>query len=130
MLNKSKKLNKAFDTKILADAQKIAEKYEIIMSSENGEWYGRGLEMPNVFGDGKTSDECIQNTREGLTSAVAYLLEQGEVVPSPASEGTRTEQVNVRLTKEERTILNASARSQGFHGLADFLRAKAFAVPA
>lgn len=129
MSNKSKKLSKEFDTKVLADAKKIAEKYEIIMASENGEWFGRGLEMPNVFGDGKTPDECIQNTKEGLISAVAYLLEQGEVVPSPASEGKRTEQVNVRLTKEERIILNASAKSQGFHGLADFLRAKAFTVP-
>jgi len=129
MSNKSKKLNRAFDAKILADAEKIAEKYEIIMAFENGEWYGRGLEMPNVFGDGKTPDKCVQNTRKGLISAIAYLLEQGEIVPSPASEGKRTEQVNVRLTKEERIILNASARSQGFHGLADFLRAKAFAVP-
>jgi predicted RNase H-like HicB family nuclease len=129
MSNKSKKLSRAFDAKILVDAKKITEKYEIIMAFESGEWYGRGLEIPNVFGDGKTPDECIQNTREGLISVVAHLLEQGVVVPSPASEGKRTEQVNVRLTKEERIILNASARSQGFHGLADFLRAKAFAVP-
>ncbi|MDD5327277.1 MAG: type II toxin-antitoxin system HicB family antitoxin [Phycisphaerae bacterium] len=129
MSNKSKKLNRAFDEKILAKAQKVTEKYEIIMSFEDGEWYGRGLEMPNVFGDGKTPDECIQNTKEGLISVVAHLLEQGEVVPSPACEGNRTEQVNVRLTKEEKIILNASAKSQGFHGLADFLRAKAFAVP-
>lgn len=129
MSNKSKKLSRAFDAKVLADAKKIAEKYEIIVAFEDGEWYGRGLELSNVFGDGKTPDECIQNTRKGLISVVAYLLEQGEVVPSPASEGKRTEQVNVRLTKEERTILSASAKSQGFHGLADFLRAKAFAVP-
>lgn len=127
MSNKSKKLNKAFDTKVLAKAKTIAEKYEVIVALEDGEWYGRGLEMPNVFGDGKTPDECLKNTREGLISAVAHLLERGDVIPAPASEGKRTEQVNIRLTAEEKTILGASAKSQGFHGLADFIRAKALA---
>ncbi|MBN1391269.1 MAG: type II toxin-antitoxin system HicB family antitoxin [Sedimentisphaerales bacterium] len=122
-------MNKPFDAKILAKARKVAERYEIIMSYENGEWYGKGLEIPTVFGDGKTAEECIENTREALAAVVAHLLEQGEVFPSPASENKRTEQVNVRLTKEEKIILNTSARAQGFHGLADFLRAKAFAAP-
>ncbi len=125
MSNKSKKLNKVFDAKILANAKKIAGKYEIIIASENNEYYGRGLEMPYVFGGGKTSDECIQNTREALISAVAHLLEQGEVVPAPASEGKRTEQVNIRLTVEEKTILGATAKSRGFQGLADYIRARA-----
>ena len=125
MSNKSKKLKKAFDNKILVKAKKIAEKYEVIMSFEDNEWYGKGLEMPLVFGDGKTPDECMKNTKEALTSAVAHLLEIGEVVPAPASNGKRTEQVNVRLTAEEKAILGASARSQGFKGLGDFLRAKA-----
>ena len=111
MLSKLKKLNKAFDPKILGTARKIAEKYEVILSFENNEWYGRGLEMPNVFGDGKTPNECIENTKEGLVSAIAHLLELGETVPSPANEGKRTEQVNIRLTVEERTILCASAKS-------------------
>ena len=127
MLNKLKKLNKAFDPHILGTAKKIAEKYEVILSFENNEWYGRGLEMPNVFGDGKTPNECIENTKEGLVSAIAHLLELGETVPAPANEGKRTEQVNIRLTVEERTILCASAKSKGFQGLADFIRAKALA---
>jgi predicted RNase H-like HicB family nuclease len=127
MSNKSKKLNKPFEPKILKAAKKIVEKYEVILSLENNEWYGRGLEMPNVFGDGKTPNECIQNTKEGLVSAVAHLLERGETVPAPASEEKRTEQVNIRLTVEERTILWASAKAKGFQGLADFIRAKALA---
>ena len=125
MSNKSKKLNKAFDAKVLATARKIAQKYEVIIAFEDNEWYGRGLELPNVFGDGKTPNECIQKTREGLIAAVAHLLERGEVVPAPAIEGKRSEQVNIRLTVEEKAILGASARSQGFRGLADFIRAKA-----
>jgi predicted RNase H-like HicB family nuclease len=125
MSNKSKKLKKPFNKDILATAKKIARKYEVIMSFENGEWYGRGLEMPNVFGDGKTPDECVRNTQDGLISAVAHLLERGDVVPAPASEHRRTEQVNIRLTVEEKAILGASAKSKGFQGLADFIRTKA-----
>jgi predicted RNase H-like HicB family nuclease len=125
MSNKSKKMNKPFNKDILATAKKIARKYEVIMSFENGEWYGRGLEMPNVFGDGKTPDECVRNTQDGLISAVAHLLERGDVVPAPASEHRRTEQVNIRLTVEEKVILGASAKSKGFQGLADFIRTKA-----
>lgn len=125
MSNKSKKLTKAFDNKVLATAKKVAEKYEVIVVLKGGEWYGRGLEMPNVFGDGKTPNECLKNTREGLIATVAHLLERGEVIPAPASEGKRSEQVNVRLTSEEKVILTASAKARGFQGLADFIRAKA-----
>jgi predicted RNase H-like HicB family nuclease len=124
MSNKSKKLNKPFDSKILAHANKIAEKYEIILAFEGGEYFGRGLEMPNVFGDGKTPDECMQNTKEAIASTIAHLLEKGESIPAPASEGKRTEQVNIRLTVEEKVILGATAKSKGFQGLADFIRAK------
>lgn len=125
MLKKLKKLNKPFAENVLVTANKIAEKYGVILSFENGEYYGRGLEMPNVFGDGKTPNECVKNTRNGLISAVAHLLEQGEVIPAPASDGKRTEQVNIRLTTEEKAILSASAKSKGFQGLADFIRTKA-----
>ena len=125
MSGKSKKLNKKFDKKLLDEANKIAEKYEIIMSFVDGEYYGKGLEIPTVFGDGKTADECMKNTKEALASVVAFLLEKGEVVPVPASKGKRTEQVNVRLSVEEKAILGASSQAQGFKGLGDFLRAKA-----
>lgn len=125
MSNKSKKLNKAFPEALLSTARKIADKYEIIVSSEDGEWFGKGLEMPAVFGDGKTPDECIKNTREALIAAVAHLLEQNEKIPAPASQGTRDAQVNVRLNAEEKAILTAYAHAHGFSGLADFIRATA-----
>jgi len=50
---------------------------------------------------------------------------RGEVVAASASEGKRSEQVNVRLTVEEKAILGASAKAKGFRSLADFFRAKA-----
>jgi predicted RNase H-like HicB family nuclease len=128
MSDKSKKLNKPFDRKILAGARKIAEKYEVIMTFEDGQWFGRGLEMATVFGGGKTPNQCVENTRQALVAAVAHLLERGESAPPPACEGRRTEQVNVRLTAEEKVILTAAAKSKGYRGLGDYLRANALTI--
>lgn len=56
---------------------------------------------------------------------VACLLEEGQRPPTPAGEGTRTAQVNVRLTSEEKVLLETAAKRKGFSGLSDFVRAAA-----
>ena len=127
MSKKSQKLDRPFDKKLLSIAKKFVDKYKIILVEQNGEWYGRGLEMPNVFADGKTPDECIENTKEALMATATHLLERGEVVPAPVTAGKRTEQVNIRLSAEERAILTATARSRGFRGVGDFIRSRALA---
>ena len=127
MSKKSEKLDRPFAKKFLDVAKKLVDKYEILLAEHDGEWYGRGLEMPGVFADGKTPDECIKNTREALLAAATHLLERGEPVPTPATTGKRTEQVNVRLTAEEKAILGATARSHGFRGTGDFIRSRALA---
>ena len=53
------------------------------------------------------------------------MLEEGQKPPRPAREGKRTQQVNVRLTAEEKAMLEGTAKRNGFHGLSDFLRAAA-----
>ena len=128
MSKQSEKLNRPFDKKLLDVAKKFVDKYEIVLVEQDGEWYGKGLEMPHVHADGKTPDECTKNTREALLAAATHLLERGETVPVPATVGRRTEQVNVRLSVEEKAILSATARSQGFRGTGDFIRARAFAA--
>ena len=118
-------VDRPFDATVLKRARTIAEQYQIILQFEDGEYYGRGLEMPYVMNDGKTPDACVRATRESLAVAVATLLEAGDVPPAPASEGKRTEQVNVRLTPEEKLLLEEAARSRGFRGLGDFVRSTA-----
>jgi predicted RNase H-like HicB family nuclease len=129
MSGKSKKSAKAIDrpfsVQVLKEARQIAAEYQVLMHCEEGHWYGRSLEMPHVFGDGKTADVCIQDTQEALCGAVACLLEEGKKPPFPAREGTRTQQVNVRLTAEEKAVLESTAKRKGFKGLSDFLRAAA-----
>lgn len=112
---------------MLKRARAIAERYRIILHFEDGEYYGRGLEMPYVMSDGKTPDQCVRSTRESLAVMVATMLERDEVPPAPASEGKRTEQINVRLTPEEKLLLEEAARSGGFRGLGDFVRSSALA---
>jgi hypothetical protein len=81
--------------------------------------------LPGIHADGKTVDQCVKNTREAFAGWVAYLLEEGQRPPMPAREGTRTTQVNVRLTAEEKVLLEATAKRKGFTGLSDFVRAAA-----
>ena len=109
----------------MAAARQVAEQYQVILTQEEGEWYGRGLELPHVFADGQTPAECLANTRQALESAVAYMLEQEQRPPAPAREGVRTEQVNVRLTAEEKILLETAGRRKGFTGLSDFVRSAA-----
>ena len=44
------------------------------------------------------------------------MLEQGQRPPSPARQGARTQQVNVRLTADEKAVLESTAKSRGFKG--------------
>ena len=121
----AKAIDRPFSPDVLKQAKQIANRYQVILSCEEGHWYGRGLELPNVFGDGKTASRCVEDTREALCGAVATMLEQGPKPPAPAREGTRTQQVNVRLTAEEKAMLETTAKRKGFKGLSDFLRAAA-----
>jgi len=118
----SKAIDRPFAPELLRRAREIADAYQIILHQEGGEYFGRALELPNVMNDGATPDACVKATRDILATAIAYLLETGQVPPAPAAEKKRTEQINVRLTAEEKLMLEEAARSRGFRGLSDFVR--------
>ncbi len=120
--SRDKALDRPFDKAILARARAIAEQYKIIVEFEDGDWYGHGLEMPMAFGDGRTVQAAVADARESLVTAVAYMLEKGQTPPAPAREGNRSMQVNVRLTPEEKAMLESKAKAKGFRGLSDFIR--------
>jgi len=108
---------------LLKRARQIAEQYRIIIRHEDGEYYGQALELPGAMNDGKTPAECLENTIEIVTTTIATMLERGEIPPLPASDERRDEQVNVRLSKLEKLTFEEAARSRGFRGLSDFMRA-------
>jgi predicted RNase H-like HicB family nuclease len=123
--NCPKPIDRPFDDAILAKARTIAGQYKIIVEAEGEDWFGHGLEMPTVFGDGRTVQAAVADTREALVTAVAYLLEKGQTPPAPSRWGHRSVQVNVRLTPEEKAVLESKAKAKGFRGLSDFMRASA-----
>ena len=120
----AKDVRRPFDSKLLARARRIAATYQVVMWTEDDEYFGRGVELPMTFGDGPTADECMRKTREALTVTVAYMLEQGETPPPPATEARRTEAINLRVTAEEKLRLETLAAQRGFKGVADYLRAR------
>jgi predicted RNase H-like HicB family nuclease len=118
----SKKIDRPFSPAVLRRAREIANAYQIVLHREGNLYYGRGLELPTAVNHGKTPGECVEATRDILTTAVAYLIEQGQSPPAPATENKRTEQVNIRLTPEEKLLLEGAARSKGYRGISDYVR--------
>lgn len=120
---KSKALNKPFKESIVRKAKKIVADYRIILErNERLGFIGSSVELPTVFADAKTPEKCYRTVEDALMAAVATMIECGQRPPQPASAGRRTEQVNVRLTAEEKLLFTNAAMNLGFKGISDFIR--------
>lgn len=127
--HRRKAIDRPFDPQILDDARQIAARYRIVLQpQDDGGYLGYCLEMPLVMGDGVDADECVATTRDAIVGVVAYMLEQGEIPPAAADDERRDQQVNVRLTIQEKVILEEAARQEGYRGVSDFVRSKTFAA--
>ncbi|MBI4579842.1 MAG: DUF1778 domain-containing protein [Planctomycetes bacterium] len=84
--------------------------------------------MPGVLADGATSEECLKATYRALELSVATLLELGQRPPTPHWKRERTAQINIRLTPEEKLVLEEAGRQRGFKGVSDFVRSSALQV--
>jgi len=120
---KSKGLERPFKESVVRKARKIVADYRIILErNERLGFIGSSVELPTVFADAKTPEKCYRATQEALMIAVATMIECGQRPPQPASAGRRTEQVNVRLTAEEKLLFANAAMNLGFKGISDFIR--------
>ena len=126
-MSKKSKNSKSLRLKpeFVARARPIAEKYQMIIWFEDGEYYGRGVELPFTFGDGKTIEKCAKNTREGFIATVASILQDGQVPPAPVVDGYRDQQINIRLDSQEKLLLETKARQAGAAGISEYIRALA-----
>ena len=116
-------LKQSLKATVLRKAKKIAGQYRItIERNERLGFIGSSVELPTVFADAKTPEQCYKATQEALMVAVAAMMECGQRPPQPASAKKRYEQVNVRLTSEEKILLSNVASSLGFKGISDFIR--------
>ena len=112
-----------FDKDVWRRATALAADYWLIIRrKEGGGYLCKAMELPGVFAEGKTEAACAKAAREGLAVTVAAMLEQGLKPPAPAGEKKRQEQINIRLTVEEKYLLEEAARRNGFKGISDFVR--------
>lgn len=109
----------------LSVAKRQASHFSIVIEQEDGWWYGRSVELPGVMGDGRTPQAAMAATRDGVVTAIATMLERNDVPPTPSRLGARTEQVNVRISAEERLRIESLARQGGFKGMGDYMRSMA-----
>ena len=120
---KSKALERPFKESVVRKAKKIAADYRIILErNDRLGFIGTAVELPTVFADAKTPEKCYQATEDALMVAVATMIECGQRPPQPASAKMRTEQINVRLTAEEKLLFSNAAANLGFKGISDFIR--------
>src|SRR5688572_26351650 len=99
-------IDRPFDKDIMKRTREISSQYGFILRPEPSVGYiARGLELPNVFADGRTVERCAAAIREALLTVTAYMLESGQVPPPPAEENRRHEQINIRVTAEEKVLL-------------------------
>lgn len=121
---KRKVVDRPFDPAVLSHARSIVSDYRLVLEpDEELGFIGSAIEMPTVFADANTPDACVKATRQALTVAVATLLELGKRPPSGRHQ--RSQQVNIRLTPDERLALEEAATQLGFKGISDFVRAAA-----
>ena len=80
----SKPIDRPFTDEIMSHAGEIARTYRYDVRREDGEWIGSTRELPLVFGDGETADDCSRSAIEATTIVIATLLEQGETPPEPS----------------------------------------------
>jgi predicted RNase H-like HicB family nuclease len=112
-----------FEKDILGKAMKLAKGYHIVLEkSERLGFMGSSVELPNVYADGKTADDCYAAMEAALGVAVATMLECGQRPPVPMDARKRTLQVNIRLTPEEKSLLSHASAILGFSGVSDFIR--------
>jgi hypothetical protein len=116
---------KVIDTLLRSDfyehAQKVASQYQLkLIPTENGRFVGSSVELPFVLSEG-CENEIIATTRGAIVSALVILLRKGRELPPPANS-RRNVQVNVRLSSEERELLDTAARTRGYRGISDYLR--------
>lgn len=124
----TKKARRPIDPAVRRKARQIAEGYTILLQPDEELGHiGSALEMPSVFADGSTAEECVAATRRAIVLAVASMIECKQTPPSPATTKKRASQINVRVTSREKLVLQEAARRRGYKGVGDFVRATALA---
>lgn len=111
------------DDASLAEGERLARNYRIVLQPhERKGFQGTVLEMPTVFAFGSDPTSCVNATYETLAVGLASMIDEGVEPPPPVTERKRTCQMNVRLTAEEKLILQETASQRGYRSASDYVR--------
>jgi predicted RNase H-like HicB family nuclease len=111
---------------VLRRAKEIASGYRLVIQrSPRLGYVGTSTEFPGVMADGPTPQACVEATILAHTALVATMLEAGEQPPVSADPSLRKEQINIRVTAEEKLRLEDAAQQRGFRNVSEFLRTTA-----
>jgi predicted RNase H-like HicB family nuclease len=118
------RLARPFNRSTLNEARRRAAMYRIVIERDDdaGGYIGSTVEMPTVMGGGATVEACVRDVLGATAASIATMLECDVTPPAPAREGKRDQQVNIRLTAEERLALDEAARRDGFRSISEFMR--------
>ena len=110
------------DADLFTRARKIAQHYRIIIERDGRTGYiGQAIELPDVYASGGTPESCYENTAANVAKAVAMLLQKGLLPPTP-DDLPKNENLHIRLTADEKIVLEQRAKQQGFKGTSDYAR--------
>lgn len=119
-------LSRPFNPALLKRAKALAQQYRLAIEADPDVGYiGWTLELPLVMGGGRTIQACVRSVLEATAAAIATTLEHGGTPPAAAREGKRDQQLNIRLTAEEKGALEHAAQREGYRSVSDFIRAAA-----
>ena len=122
----SKGAARRVDAALLERARAIVARYRLVVEPSPGLGYiGHSIELRGVSADGRSPEECVRNSLEAQAGMVAAMLEAGEQPPAPSVGGQRAAQINIRVTEDEKMVLEAAAQRQGFRNISEFLRTTA-----
>lgn len=118
-----KNLSEAFGESVLIEARRFSDAYRVIIEKNDDLGFiGSSVELPTVFADGKTQEECLKAIEQALAGAVATMIIDGRKPPQPSTAKKRSEQINIRLTSYEKLLLTNKAADLGFKGISDLIR--------
>ncbi|HMN41527.1 MAG TPA: hypothetical protein PKE29_11830 [Phycisphaerales bacterium] len=116
-------LSRPFSAAALAKARRIAEGYRLVITPDpDVGFFGYTLEMPLAMGEGRSIAACARSVLDSTVAAIAAMIEQGQRPPAADSGLRRDQQVNIRLSAEEKLRLEALSKREGFRSLSDFVR--------
>ena len=114
--------NNEGEADLLSKARGFALRYRIILTpTDDGSFIANAMELPGIIIQEATLTKVVEELHNVLIEVIVRLLREGNAPPQPTA-GRRLEQVNVKLSLEERSLMESAARARGNRGVADYLR--------